>query len=105
MPATGHYFLNEGEDPDQNALYEKYRLTSQHGPLLLMLLLLVATACIALVSIIFSEQVSKQPPDAPPQPLIPCSVCGLFPLSRLLKKTSVWFDLLFKSELGVQIIH
>lgn len=62
MPATGHYFLNEGEDADQNALYEKYRLTSQHGPLLLMLLLLVATACIALVAIIFSEQVSGQPP-------------------------------------------
>lgn len=56
MPATGHYFLNEGEGPDQDALYEKYRLTSQHGPLLLMLLLLVATACIALVAIIFSEQ-------------------------------------------------
>ncbi|OWK16194.1 ADCY7 [Cervus elaphus hippelaphus] len=39
MPAKGRYFLNEGEEgPDQDALYEKYRLTSQHGPLLLALL-------------------------------------------------------------------
>uniref|UniRef100_A0A8C2RSY0 adenylate cyclase n=1 Tax=Capra hircus TaxID=9925 RepID=A0A8C2RSY0_CAPHI len=33
MPAKGRYFLNEGEEgPDQDALYEKYRL-SQGGPL------------------------------------------------------------------------
>ncbi|XP_015428125.1 PREDICTED: adenylate cyclase type 7 [Myotis davidii] len=55
MPAKGRYFLNEGEEgPDHDALYEKYRLTSQHGPLLLTLLLVVIVACIALIIIIFS---------------------------------------------------
>ncbi|KAM8774090.1 adenylate cyclase type 7 isoform 1-T4 [Rhynchonycteris naso] len=56
MPAKGRYFLNEGEEgPDQDALYEKYRLTSQHGPLLLMLLLVAIAACIALIVITFSS--------------------------------------------------
>lgn len=56
MPAKGRYFLNEGEEgPDQNALYEKYRLTSQHGPLLLTLLLVAIVACIALIIIAFSD--------------------------------------------------
>uniref|UniRef100_A0A2K5L3K7 Adenylate cyclase type 7 n=3 Tax=Cercocebus atys TaxID=9531 RepID=A0A2K5L3K7_CERAT len=56
MPAKGRYFLNEGEEgPDQDALYEKYRLTSQHGPLLLTLLLVAATACVALIVIAFSQ--------------------------------------------------
>uniref|UniRef100_A0A8C3VMH9 Adenylate cyclase type 7 n=1 Tax=Catagonus wagneri TaxID=51154 RepID=A0A8C3VMH9_9CETA len=55
MPAKGHYFLNEGEEgPDQDALYEKYRLTSQHGPLLLTLLSVTITACIALIVMAFS---------------------------------------------------
>nr|XP_015097769.1 adenylate cyclase type 7 isoform X4 [Vicugna pacos] len=55
MPTKGRYFLNEGgEGPDQDALYEKYRLTSQHGPLLLTLLLVAVTACIALIVIAFS---------------------------------------------------
>lgn len=55
MPAKGRYFLNEGEEgPDQDALYEKYRLTSQHGPLLLMLLLVAIAACITLIVITFS---------------------------------------------------
>lgn len=55
MPAKGCYFLNEGEEgPDQDALYEKYRLTSQHGPLLLTLLLVAIAACIALIGIAFS---------------------------------------------------
>ncbi|KAK1330633.1 hypothetical protein QTO34_010829 [Cnephaeus nilssonii] len=55
MPAKGRYFLNEGEEgPGQDALYEKYRLTSQHGPLLLTLLLVVIAACIALIVITFS---------------------------------------------------
>ncbi|EPQ16466.1 Adenylate cyclase type 7 [Myotis brandtii] len=55
MPAKGRYFLNEGEEgPDHDALYEKYRLTSQHGPLLLTLLLVVIVACIALIIITFS---------------------------------------------------
>ncbi|XP_032983096.1 adenylate cyclase type 7 isoform X1 [Rhinolophus ferrumequinum] len=55
MPAKGCYFLNEGEEgPDQDALYEKYRLTSQHGPLLLTLLLVAIAACIALIVIAFS---------------------------------------------------
>ncbi|XP_074171021.1 adenylate cyclase type 7 isoform X2 [Rhinolophus sinicus] len=55
MPAKGCYFLNEGEEgPDQDALYEKYRLTSQHGPLLLTLLLVAIAACIALIAIAFS---------------------------------------------------
>ncbi|XP_031314344.1 adenylate cyclase type 7 isoform X4 [Camelus dromedarius] len=55
MPTKGRYFLNEGEEgPDQDALYEKYRLTSQHGPLLLTLLLVAVTACIALIVIAFS---------------------------------------------------
>ncbi|XP_064436943.1 adenylate cyclase type 7 isoform X3 [Mirounga angustirostris] len=55
MPAKGRYFLNEGaEGPDQTALYEKYRLTSQHGPLLLTLLLVAVTACVALIIITFS---------------------------------------------------
>ncbi|XP_008055210.1 adenylate cyclase type 7 [Carlito syrichta] len=56
MPAKGRYFLNEGEEgPDQDALYEKYRLTSQHGPLLLTLLLVAAVACVALIAIAFSR--------------------------------------------------
>nr|XP_003819859.2 adenylate cyclase type 7 isoform X1 [Pan paniscus]XP_008971463.2 adenylate cyclase type 7 isoform X1 [Pan paniscus]XP_034796019.2 adenylate cyclase type 7 isoform X1 [Pan paniscus]XP_034796020.2 adenylate cyclase type 7 isoform X1 [Pan paniscus]XP_034796021.2 adenylate cyclase type 7 isoform X1 [Pan paniscus]XP_034796022.2 adenylate cyclase type 7 isoform X1 [Pan paniscus]XP_034796023.2 adenylate cyclase type 7 isoform X1 [Pan paniscus] len=56
MPAKGRYFLNEGEEgPDQDALYEKYQLTSQHGPLLLTLLLVAATACVALIIITFSQ--------------------------------------------------
>lgn len=63
MPAKGRYFLNEGEEgPDQNALYEKYRLTSQHGPLLLTLLLVAIVACIALIIIAFSDGVSKGHP-------------------------------------------
>nr|XP_012420754.1 PREDICTED: adenylate cyclase type 7 [Odobenus rosmarus divergens] len=54
MPAKGRYFLNGGaEGPDQTALYEKYRLTSQHGPLLLTLLLVAVTACVALIVITF----------------------------------------------------
>lgn len=60
MPAKGRYFLNEGEEgPGQDALYEKYRLTSQHGPLLLTLLLVVIAACIALIVITFSYGVSE----------------------------------------------
>lgn len=60
MPAKGHYFLNEGEEgPDRDALYEKYRLTSQHGPLLLTLLLVAIVACIALIVITFSGGVSE----------------------------------------------
>uniref|UniRef100_A0A2K6GD26 Adenylate cyclase type 7 n=1 Tax=Propithecus coquereli TaxID=379532 RepID=A0A2K6GD26_PROCO len=56
MPAKGRYFLNEGEEvPDQDALYEKYRLTSQHGPLLLTLLLVALSACVALIVIAFSH--------------------------------------------------
>lgn len=59
MPAKGCYFPNEGEEgPDQDALYEKYRLTSQHGPLLLTLLMVAIAACIALVAIAFSSGVS-----------------------------------------------
>ncbi|XP_059940598.1 adenylate cyclase type 7 isoform X1 [Mesoplodon densirostris] len=55
MPAKGHYFLNEGEeDPNHDTLYEKYRLTSQHGPLLLTLLLVAITACAVLIIIAFS---------------------------------------------------
>jgi hypothetical protein len=58
MPAKGRYFLNEGDEgPDQAALYEKYRLTSLHGPLLLLLLLVAAATCIALISIAFSHEV------------------------------------------------
>ncbi|XP_012409642.1 adenylate cyclase type 7 isoform X2 [Trichechus manatus latirostris] len=54
MPAKGRYFLNEGEEgPDQDALYERYRLTSQHGPLLLTFLLVAITACTALIIIEF----------------------------------------------------
>lgn len=56
MPAKGRYFLNEGEEiPDQAALYEKYRLTSQHGPLLLTLLVAATAACSALIAITFSH--------------------------------------------------
>ncbi|XP_029417070.1 adenylate cyclase type 7 isoform X2 [Nannospalax galili] len=56
MPTKGRYFLNEGEEgADQAALYEKYRLSSQHGPLLLLLLLVAVAACIALISISFSH--------------------------------------------------
>nr|KAF6318155.1 adenylate cyclase 7 [Pipistrellus kuhlii] len=56
MPAKGRYFLNEGEEgPDRDALYEKYRLTSQHGPLLLTLLLVAIAACAALVGIAFGR--------------------------------------------------
>lgn len=63
MPAKGRYFLNEGEEgPDQDALYEKYRLTSQHGPLLLMLLLVAIAACITLIVITFSYGVSRGSP-------------------------------------------
>lgn len=60
MPAKGRYFLNEGEEgPGQDVLYEKYRLTSQHGPLLLTLLLVAVTACIALIVIAFVCGVSE----------------------------------------------
>lgn len=63
MPAKGRYFLNEGEEgPDQDALYEKYRLTSQHGPLLLTLLLVAISACVALLIIAFSQGVSEGGP-------------------------------------------
>ena len=63
MPAKGRYFLNEGEEgPDQDALYEKYRLTSQHGPLLLMLLLVAIAACTTLIIITFSYGVSGGSP-------------------------------------------
>ncbi|XP_042637709.1 LOW QUALITY PROTEIN: adenylate cyclase type 7 [Orycteropus afer afer] len=56
MPAKGRYFLNEREGgPDQDALYEKYSLTSQHGPLLLTLLLVAITACCALIIIVFID--------------------------------------------------
>uniref|UniRef100_H0V0H0 Adenylate cyclase type 7 n=1 Tax=Cavia porcellus TaxID=10141 RepID=H0V0H0_CAVPO len=56
MPAKGRYLLNEGEEgPDQAKLYEKYRLTSQHGPLLLLLLVVAIAACVALVAIAFSH--------------------------------------------------
>lgn len=52
--------LNEGEEgPDQAKLYEKYRLTSQHGPLLLLLLVVAIAACVALVAIAFSHGVSR----------------------------------------------
>nr|XP_030688889.1 adenylate cyclase type 7 isoform X9 [Globicephala melas] len=55
MPAKGRYFLNEGEEgPNHDTLYEKYRLTSQHGPLLLTLLLVAITACAVLIIIAFS---------------------------------------------------
>ncbi|XP_036922250.1 adenylate cyclase type 7 isoform X2 [Sturnira hondurensis] len=55
MPAKGRYFLNEGEEGlNRDALYEKYRLTSQHGPLLLTLLLVAIVACVALIVIAFS---------------------------------------------------
>ncbi|XP_023559281.1 adenylate cyclase type 7 isoform X3 [Octodon degus] len=57
MPAKGRYFLNEGEEgPDQAALYEKYRLTSQHGPLLLLLLVVAVAACVGLIAISFSHE-------------------------------------------------
>lgn len=60
MPAKGRYFLNEGEGgPGHAVLYEKYRLTSQHGPLLLTLLLVAAAACTALVVIAFGSGVSE----------------------------------------------
>lgn len=60
MPAKGRYFLNEGEEGlDRAALYEKYRLTSQHGPLLLTLLLVAIVACVALITIAFSFGVSE----------------------------------------------
>ncbi|XP_076988511.1 adenylate cyclase type 7 isoform X2 [Tamandua tetradactyla] len=56
MPAKGRYFLNEDEGgPAQDALYEKYRLTSQHGPLLLTLLLVAVMACVALIGIAFAH--------------------------------------------------
>ncbi|XP_024900361.1 adenylate cyclase type 7 [Pteropus alecto] len=56
MPAKGRYFLNEGEaGPDHDVLYEKYRLTSQHGPLLLTLLLVAVAACTALVVLAFGS--------------------------------------------------
>ncbi|KAI5275007.1 adenylate cyclase type 7 isoform X1 [Manis pentadactyla] len=57
MPAKGRYFLNESEEgPDQDALYEKYRLTSQHGPLLLTLLLVAIAACTTLLVIAFTSE-------------------------------------------------
>ncbi|XP_045674327.1 adenylate cyclase type 7 isoform X2 [Phyllostomus hastatus] len=63
MPAKGRYFLNEGEEGlGRDALYEKYRLTSQHGPLLLTLLLVAVVACVALIVIAFSiGEPSQQP--------------------------------------------
>lgn len=65
MPAKGRYFLNEGEEgPDQVALYEKYRLTSQQGPLLLILLVAATAACLTLVAFAFSHGVSPCPGEA-----------------------------------------
>ncbi|XP_036087153.1 adenylate cyclase type 7 isoform X2 [Rousettus aegyptiacus] len=56
MPAKGRYFLNEGEEgPGHDVLYEKYRLTSQHGPLLRTLLLVAVAACTALAAIAFGS--------------------------------------------------
>lgn len=67
MPAKGRYFLNEGDEgPNQAALYEKYRLTSLHGPLLLLLLLVAAATCIAFISIAFSHEV--RPPGSGTKP-------------------------------------
>ncbi|KAF6076486.1 adenylate cyclase 7 [Phyllostomus discolor] len=63
MPAKGRYFLNEGEEGlGRDALYEKYRLTSQHGPLLLTLLLVAVVACVALIAIAFSVGEPSQQP-------------------------------------------
>lgn len=60
MPAKGRYFLNEGEEgPGHDVLYEKYRLTSQHGPLLRTLLLVAVAACTALAAIAFGSGVSE----------------------------------------------
>lgn len=70
MPAKGRYFLNDGEEGlDRDALYEKYRLTSQHGPLLLTLLLVAIVACVALIVITFSFGVSEGGPRAAGAPL------------------------------------
>jgi len=88
MPAKGRYFLNEGDEgPKQAALYEKYRLTSQHGPLLLLLLLVAVATCIALVSIVFSHEVRPWAgiPSLPArmgklQPVDACLELGLLPL-------------------------
>lgn len=77
MPAKGRYFLNEGEEgPNQDVLYEKYRLTSQHGPLLLTLLLVAVTACVALIVIAFvcgvSEAAGPRRVRGPALPLWAC---------------------------------
>ncbi|XP_055992232.1 adenylate cyclase type 7 isoform X2 [Sorex fumeus] len=76
MPAKGRYFLNEGEGgPDQDALYEKYRLTGQHGPLLLTLLLVAATACIALIIITFTHQDPSGHPSVLGMAFVTLAVC------------------------------
>ncbi|XP_012586190.1 PREDICTED: adenylate cyclase type 7 [Condylura cristata] len=57
MLAKKSYFFNEGEEvPEHDALYEKYRLTSLHGPLLHILLLVATMACIALIVIAFTYE-------------------------------------------------
>ena len=74
MPAKGRYFLNEGEeDPSHDTLYEKYRLTSQHGPLLLTLLLVAITACAVLIVIAFSYGVSGGFPGVQVSALMLCT--------------------------------
>ncbi|XP_006121204.2 adenylate cyclase type 7 [Pelodiscus sinensis] len=56
MPAKGKYFFNENEDCKiTDPLYEKYRYTSQQHPLLLLLLFIAITFCIALIVIFFVD--------------------------------------------------
>uniref|UniRef100_A0A8C5Q1K3 Adenylate cyclase type 7 n=1 Tax=Leptobrachium leishanense TaxID=445787 RepID=A0A8C5Q1K3_9ANUR len=56
MPSKGKYFIKDSEDwVITHALYEKYQCISQHYPLLLILLFVVATACVTLIALFFAS--------------------------------------------------
>ncbi|XP_038609688.1 adenylate cyclase type 7 isoform X2 [Tachyglossus aculeatus] len=55
MPAKGKYFFNDGEDwKIKDTLYEKYRYTSQHYPLLLIFLTIAIVFSLVLIGVFFS---------------------------------------------------
>ncbi|XP_028931230.1 adenylate cyclase type 7 isoform X2 [Ornithorhynchus anatinus] len=55
MPAKGKYFFNDGEDwKIKDTLYEKYRYTSQHHPLLLIFLAIAIVFSLVLIGVFFS---------------------------------------------------
>ncbi|XP_030060210.1 adenylate cyclase type 7 isoform X1 [Microcaecilia unicolor] len=57
MPAKGKYFINDDEDWEiTDSLFETYQRVTQHYPLLLILLSISITSCIALIIVFFALQ-------------------------------------------------